>query len=150
MITDEIRGNLSEGINAESYATVSFVFNNNVVHVVSNSNGIWYQLKDVASALDYKKLYDLSRLVPGAEFFNDATGVRLVHEFGLVRALHKSIKRDSKVFIKWMRDYVRPKLILDQYSDNQVIYRAFCSNVDLEKIYIKEAYSLGAIQQRMQ
>lgn len=96
---------------------IPFNFESKEIRVVEINNEPWFVASDIASALEYRDAYDMTRILDddekGTHNLRTPGGEQLlsiINESGLYSAILRSRKPEAKAFKKWVTSTVLPSI----------------------------------------
>lgn len=96
---------------------IPFNFESKEIRVVEINNEPWFVASDIASALEYRDAYDMTRILDddekGTHNLRTPGGEQLlsiINESGLYSAILRSRKPEAKAFKKWVTSDVLPSI----------------------------------------
>ena len=143
---------------------IPFNFESKEIRVVEINNEPWFVASDIASALEYRDAYDMTRILDddekGTHNLRTPGGEQLlsiINESGLYSAILRSRKPEAKIFKKWVTSEVLPSIrknggyISGQETDDPELIMAKAlqvaqSVIDRKTLELKQAKEIIAVQ----
>ena len=143
---------------------IPFKFDSKEIRVVEINNDPWFVATDIASILEYRDAYDMTRFLDDDEkgthnlrTLGGEQSLSVINESGLYSAILRSRKPEAKTFKKWVTSEVLPSIrknggyISGQETDDPELIMAKAlqvaqSVIDRKTLELKQAKEIIAVQ----